>query len=365
MKIAIAHDSLCEFGGAERVLQSLLRLYPDAHVYTAYQDDRFVKNFFPSLSGRNLFVSPIQQLRLAQWGYLFQFLMPICWRTFNFEGYDAVISSSSYLLSNTIRVKKPVHIQYILGPPKNIFDLASPNPTQKVIPYTTYLAKQYENALNQGMCVVSISHHIQQLLNHMFKIHSDIIYPPVTIPRHAPSSHVGSYYLTVCRLDDTKEIEILIFACSKLSVPLKIVGSGTDNQYIHYLHSLAGPTIEFLGFQNDSKIRQLYKHAIAFLFSPRAEDFGIAPVEAMAHGVPVIAYHGGGAKETVIEGQTGAFFYSYTPNALVRAIRRYTPERFNRQTLYNYAKQFNEQRFHKEMGQLVRSLVANKVKNTQ
>jgi glycosyltransferase involved in cell wall biosynthesis len=358
MKIAIAHDSLAEFGGAERVLQSLLRLYPNAHVYTAYQDDRFVKKFFPSLSGRNLSVSPIQLL--SRWGYLFQFLMPTCWKIFNLEGYDAVISSSSYLLSNTIRVKRPVHIQYILGPPKNIFDLAFPNPTQKVIPYTKCLAEQYEKALKGGAHVVTISHHIQQLLQRMFKVPSDIIYPPVTIPLRPPSRHTGLYYLTVCRLDDTKEIEILIFACSQMNVPLKIVGSGTDNQYVHYLRSLAGPTVEFLGFQDDSKVQQLYKHAIAFLFSPRDEDFGIAPIEAMAHGVPVIAYHGGGAKETVVEGKTGTFFYSYTPEALMEAIRRYKPERFNPETLYNYAKQFDEKRFHKEMKQLIDSLIHEK-----
>ena len=355
MKLAIAHDTLTEYGGAERVLQSLLRLYPDAHVFTAYCDYAFIRRMFPSLTPDRLHVSAIQRLKLSRWGYLLQFLAPAFWKAFNFENYDIVISSSSFFLSNTIRVVKPIHIQYILGPPKNIFGLSPKVPTQKYLPYENFLAREYKLALNSGAYVVTDSKHMQQMLRQMFDVVSHVIYPPVIIPKKPVPHRGGSYYLTVSRLDDTKEIETVIHACSDLGVPLKVVGVGSDSQYVHYLCSLAGPTVDFLGFLDDTKIRRLYKNTIAFLFSPRAEDFGIAAVEAMAHGVPVIAYYGGGAKETVIEGITGTFFYEYTPESLKKVIRKFNPDKYDYSLLYGESLKFSEARFYREISRLVES----------
>lgn len=356
-KIAIVHDTLTEFGGAERLLQSLLRLYPDAHVYTAYIDEIFVKKMFPALTSDRLHVSVIQRLRLSRWGYLFQFIMPQIWKGFDLERYDVVISSSSFLLSNTIRVIRPVHIQYILGPPKNIFGLSPQVPTQKVFPYERFLARQYEQALKGPACLITISEHMQQMLKQMFGVSSGIIYPPVGVPNKPMEHNKGLYYLTVTRLDDTKDVEILIHACSQLSVPLKIVGKGSDEQYMRYLCSIAGPTIDFLGFLEDSEIQHLYSNAIAFLFSPHAEDFGIAPVEAMAHGVPIISYYGGGAKETVVAGKTGAFFYNHTPESLIDAILKFSPDTYSSTVLFNESKKFSEKRFHREIRKLVDALM--------
>lgn len=349
MKIAIAHDRLEEFGGAERFLQSLLRLYPDAHVYTAYIDKTFVRILFPTISQDRLHTSFIQRLKLSRWGYLLQPLAPIIWRSFNFENYDAVISSSSYFLANTIRVKKPIHIQYIHSLPKNIFNLSSKTPIQKVIHYERFVGREYKRALMNSSTLVANSKHTQKMLKQMFGVSSVVIYPPVSRPSKPPKHNRGSYYLTVSRLDDTKEIELVIQACNLLRVPLKIVGIGNDPQYVNYLHTIAGPTVEFLGFRSDGEIQRLYIDAIAFLFSPRAEDFGLAPVEAMAHGVPVVAYHGGGAKETVIPGKTGEFFYEYTKEVLMRAIRTFDPSRYSPKVMHATALQYSEERFQKEM----------------
>lgn len=359
MKVALVHDTLTEFGGAERVLQSLLRLYPDAHVYTAYFDKRFVRQRFPSLAPKKIHASVIQKLRLSRWGYLLQFLAPMLWRRFNFEKYNVVISSSSFFLSNTIRVARPIHIQYIHCLPKNIFDLALKVPTQKYIHYERYLATQYESALKKGDCVVANSRYTQHALGVMFSVSSQVIYPPITIPKKPVIHRKGSYYLTVSRLDETKELEIVICACSSLSVPLKIVGTGSDELYVKHLHRMAGPTIEFLGFLEDAEVNRLYRGAKAFLFSPRAEDFGMAPAEAMANGVPVIAYRGGGVVESVKEGMTGAFFHSYTPESLMDAIQKFSPKDYHVSALQKQADKFSERIFHTKIKNIVDGFFKN------
>ncbi|MBI4065116.1 glycosyltransferase [Candidatus Gottesmanbacteria bacterium] len=323
-------------------------------------DKTFVRLMMPMISPKKLYTSFIQRMKLSRWGYLLQPFAPMVWRSFSFESYDVVISNSSFFLANTIRAKRPVHIQYIHSVPKNIFNLSSEIPTQKIFPYEPFIRREYRDSLLSSPYVVTNSKHTQKMLKQMFGVSSVVLYPPVFLPKTPPKHNKGLYYLTVCRLDDTKEIETVIQACNILRAPLKIVGTGNDERYVNHLRIMAGPTVEFLGFRSDSEIDHLYVDAIAFLFSPRAEDFGIAPVEALAHGAPVIAYYGGGAKETVIEGITGTFFQKYTPEALVGAIRRHKPGLFNSRVLYNYAKQFSEKRFHKEMKQLIDSLINDK-----
>ncbi len=356
MKIAIAHDTLTEFGGAERFLQSLLRLYPDAHVYVAYMDRTFVRILFPMISPDLLHTSYIQKMKLSRWGYLFQPFAPIVWRGFNFENYDVVISSSSSYLSNTIRVKKPIHIQYIHTPPKNIFHLSPKTILQKYIPYERFLSDRYKQAINNSPYVVANSKHMQQMLKLMFGVSSRVIYPPVVIPKRLARRNKGAYCLMVCRLDEMKGIEIVIQACNRLRMPLKIVGIGSDEKYVYHLHKIAGSTIEFLGFRSDLEIHNLYENTIAFLFATRAEDFGVSPVEAMAHGVPVIAFYGGGAKETVVEGKTGSFYYEYTLESLAETIRKFSPDSYDPRALYLQATKFSEERFHKQIRLLINSL---------
>ncbi len=228
-------------------------------------------------------------------------------------------------------------------------------PIQRYIPYEGFLAHEYKMALKTEANVITNSKHMQQVLKQMFGVASRVIYPPVKVPSKSVQHRRGSYYITVSRLDNTKEIALLIHACNTLRVPLKIVGIGNDEQYVQYLHTIAGNTVEFLGFRSDTEIQQLYIDAIAFLFSPHNEDFGIAPVEAMAHGVPVIAYYGGGAKETVIEGKTGTFFYNHTPESLVDTIRKFSPGKYNSKVLYSESRKFSEERFHREIKHLVKS----------
>jgi glycosyltransferase involved in cell wall biosynthesis len=150
-----------------------------------------------------------------------------------------------------------------------------------------------------------------------------VIHPPIDIPNSRQSTVVSRqttcYYLTVSRLAPTKHIDLLIEAANKEKFHLKVVGSGNQEKY---LKSIAGPTVEFLGSVNDQELQSLYQNAKAFLYASVNEDFGMVPVEAMAHGTPVVAYASGGVLETVIDGKTGYLYHDLKPEAVIEAVQK-------------------------------------------
>lgn len=349
MRVAIIHDSLVEFGGAERVLSALLELFPDADVYTAYTDKALIKTFFPSLDMSRVFSSWADGTIIAKHGSLFQFFSPVVWRSFNLECYDVVISATSYLAANMVVVRHPVHVQYIQSLPKNLYGLDPAFWLQKLLPYGPFVSHLFRRSVLSTPYIITNSEHTRQVLYEKTGVWSTVIYPPVNIPCLLPKRKKPQYYLCVSRIDSTKGLEIAIEACSRLKLPLKIVGKTNEPEYEQYLRSIAGPTVEFLGFLSDEEIHKLYMSAIAFIFTAKNEDFGIAPIEAMAHGVPIIAYYGGGAKETVVLRKTGEFFYEHNKDALIRAIREFDPSRYSPKVMHAMVLQYSEDRFKKEM----------------
>ncbi len=145
-----------------------------------------------------------------------------------------------------------------------------------------------------------------------------VIYPPVQIPKKAPRHEEGSYYITTSRLARAKHIDLLIQAANELKLNLKIIGTGRDEEH---LKSLAGKTVEFLGSVSDEVMTSMYQGAKAFLFASVDEEFGIAPVEAMGYGLPVIAYRSGGVPEIVEEGKNGYLFDELTAESLIEKIK--------------------------------------------
>ncbi|MBI4065117.1 glycosyltransferase [Candidatus Gottesmanbacteria bacterium] len=359
MKIAIVHDSLVEFGGAERVLLALLELYSDAHVYTGYADKAFVQTFFPDLEWSRVHPSWVNGTIIAKHGSLFQCISPFVWRSFNLEQYDVVISATSYLAANMVVVKKPAHIQYIQSLPKNLFGLDPTFWLQKIVPYSWFVTKLFRRSLLSTPHIITNSEHTRHVLYEKTGVWSTVIYPPVDIPRSLPKRKRLQYYVCVSRIDRAKSLEISIEACTRLKLRLKIVGTTNEPKYEEYLRSIAGPTVEFLGFLSDEETHKLYMSAIAFIFPAKNEDFGIAPIEAMAHGVPVIAYHGGGLKDTVIPGKTGTFFYEHSGDSLVNVLRTFRRESFSASKLYKYAQLFSKQTFKDQINQYIHHIMTS------
>jgi glycosyltransferase involved in cell wall biosynthesis len=205
--------------------------------------------------------------------------------------------------------------------------------------------------------VVANSNYIANRVQKYFRRKSKVIYPPVVVSKQAPEPLNGEYYLTVGRLEKQKRVDLLIHACDKLGRKLLIAGVGKEEAY---LKSIAGPTIEFLGFVRGEDFDGLFRNARAFLFAAD-EDFGIAPVEAQGYGRPVVAYAHGGSIETVRAGNnygafnTGVYFREQTMDSVIDGIRRFEAQEdsFVPKLIQQHARQFDTSMFIQQFSTLV------------
>lgn len=340
MKVAIVHDQLREFGGAERVLMSIKALFPDAPVYTTTFDLKslgehkdVIKNWdvrltwFGKIPLLNRFYSPLR------------FLTPLIWEHLDLKEYDLVISSTGSWMCKGVITKKPtVHISYIHHPPRYLYGYQTAIEWQKYWPIKIYgyivnhFLRMWDFTASQRPdYLIANSIETQKRITKFYRRDSTVIYPPVTIPdasvilSEVPLSGTKSkdlakrnYFITVSRLAKAKNVDLLIKAANKEKFQLKIVGIGRDEAY---LKSLAGPTVTFLGNISDEQLQAELQGARAFLFASVDEEFGIAPVEAMGYGVPVIAFASGGLKETVKEGVNGYLYHELTTESLLQSLK--------------------------------------------
>lgn len=196
---------------------------------------------------------------------------------------------------------------------------------------------------------IAISTEVARRIRKFYRRPSLLLHPPVEVSRFQPASRVEDYYLIVSRLVPYKRIDLAIQAFNRLGRPLVIVGDGRDRPR---LEAMAGPTVTFRGRVSDAELAELYARCRAFIF-PGVEDFGIAPVEAMAAGRPVIAFAAGGALDTVVEGVTGVFFREPTPESLAEAVRRLEELRFDPWGIRRYAERFDRRRFQEKIEEVV------------
>ncbi|OGK15507.1 hypothetical protein A2774_04400 [Candidatus Roizmanbacteria bacterium RIFCSPHIGHO2_01_FULL_39_12c] len=331
MKIALVHDQLQEFGGAERVLVALKKIFPAADVFTSFYNpvtlgvnNRHFKNWKIDTSWADKL--PLMKKLHSP----LRFIIPWVWESFDFTDYDLVISSSgSYMSKGIITRPEALHICYLHHQPRYLYFYQTAIEWQKYLP-----VKIYGHLINHGLrqwdyissqrvdYFIANSEETKRRIRKFYRRDSSVIYPPVNIPKKIATDYRqpnAEYFLTVSRLARAKQIGILIQAANQMKFDLKIVGSGRDQSY---LKSLAGPTVEFLGNLPDEKLPALFQNAKAFLFSAIDEEFGIAAVEAMGYGLPVITYASGGLKETVRHGLNGFLFDELNPSSLITQIKK-------------------------------------------
>ncbi|PIQ72128.1 hypothetical protein COY13_00065 [Candidatus Roizmanbacteria bacterium CG_4_10_14_0_2_um_filter_36_35] len=379
MKVALIHDQLREFGGAERVLVALKKIFPQADVYTTTFDlnslgshKNLVKNWkvnvswFGKIPILNRFYSP------------FRFLTPLIWESFDFSKYDLVISSSGSWMSKGIKTKKPtLHISYVHHPPRYLYGYETAIEWQKY-----WLVRIYAYIVNHFLRIwdfqssqrpdylIANSEETQRRIKKFYRRNSIVIYPPVTIlsghsqgVQKQKGHPKGDHYITVSRLARAKHIDVLIKAANKLKFNLKIVGTGRDEKY---LKSIAGPTVEFLGNLSDQEFKKKFLNAKGFLFASKDEEFGIAPVEAMGYGLPVIAYNSGGVPEYIKNGVNGYLFNQLNENSLVEKINELTRlggEKYleMKKEARKTAERFGEKRFEREIKSFIKKVLPYKV----
>lgn len=351
MRVAIVHDWLNQNGGAERVLEELHRLFPDAPVYTSmYAPDRVPAEY----RGWDIRTSYMQHLPLVKRHHQpFLPLYPSAFAGFDFSGYDVVVSNSSGFCHGITVPPGVAHLNYCLTPPRFLYATDGylqreriTGPAKWVLPPIIQALRRWDVQSVRGVTrFVAISQAVQQRIRTLYGRESDIIYPPVDTAQFAIAPQVGDFYFIAARLVPYKRVDLAVRAFTALGLPLWVAGDGRDRAA---LEALAGPNVRFLGRVSFDRLRELYATCRAFLF-PGEEDFGIAPVEALASGRPVIAYAAGGALDYVEDGVTGTLFHQQTPEALADAVRRTDTAAFAPQVIRERALRYDTAVFARQM----------------
>jgi len=358
MKVALVYDRVNKFGGAERVLLALHKIWPDVPLYTAVYDSKgawWADNFKVVSSFIQNFPGVKRHHEVYPW------LMPFAFESFNFEDFDLVISVTSAEAKGIITGPNTLHLCYCLTPTRYLwtnynyylnhpqYGLLNPIAKLTMKPILARLKKWDQIACHKPDDYIAISKTVAQRIKKYYHCDSEVIYPPVDMEKFyskGPALHVKAgplrYFLVVSRLVPYKRIDIVIDAFNKLGLPLKIIGDGVERDF---LKRKARANIQFLTKQlTDGELLSYYENCSAFVYSSE-EDFGIAVLEAQACGKPVIGYKMGGVAETVIDGETGILFYPQTVKALIKAVKSFKAGNFEAEACRKNAQRFSQKNF--------------------
>ncbi len=326
MRVAIVHDYLNQFGGAERVLEALHELFPEAPVYTILYD----RKALPQYSGWDIRPSFIQAIPFAKQRYtaLAPFF-PSAVRSLRLDGFDIIISNTHAWGKGIEIDKRTCHICYCLTPMRYIWDLYEEyraheyiNPLARyILPFWAKRTRRWDvERAKTVQHYIAISGTVADRIGRYYKRDAAIIYPPCDTDFFTPDGvNESDYYLTVSRLKAYKRIDLIIDTFNRLGLPLKIIGAGPE---LKRLKGRAEKNIEFLGYVSDQDLLRHYRGCRALVFAGH-EDFGLAMAEAQACGKPVVAYGRGGAAEIVVDRETGILFHEQTSTAIAEAVERF------------------------------------------
>lgn len=348
MKVAIATDWLLTFRGGERVLESLLELFPEADIYTLFfsaeQDERIKK----LVKGHKVFPSRLNKYPLIRNNWRkFLFLYPFAVNQFQLEGYDLVISLSHCVMKGLRVPEGAPHLCYIFTPmrylwyPELYFSNGCKRFLWKMISWP--LRKWDFDTSQRGTRFIAISNEVKARVEKIYHQQADMIYPHADTAFFTPGGEKTDEYLCAGHLVPYKKVGLAVEAFNQLGLPLCIAGDGPQ---LDMLKQKAKPNIRFEGAVSDQRLRTLYRQAKAFIF-PGFEDFGITPLEAVSCGTPVIGYGKGGVSETIIS-EVGMLFPEQTVDSLCSAVKKFEADSpdFNSAALHDYvAQNFSHERF--------------------
>ena len=365
MKVALVHDYIKEYGGAERVLRTLADMYPKAPIYTAFK----VKNSTCEKEFRDReiiesWLAPI--LKIWKLYSPLRFLTPLIWRSMGLSKYDLVITSASWYVTRGFKVGPRTKVVcYCHTPPRWLYGYETSVGFTKYWPVKIYSAivghfvrmYDFESAQTVNLWIAN-SKNVQGRIKKFYRKDSKVIYPPVDVEniiRKTNKLEKEEYFLTVSRLVGAKGLENVAKAFKKSKYKLKIVGEAhgfSDTEEI--IRKLGGKNIELLGRVDDNELYELYGKAIGFIALARDEDFGMTVVEAQAAGTPVIVFNGGGFKESVVDGETGLLINGTDEETIVKAIRRFSKIKWDRKKLQSKARRFSKEKFVSKMKKFVK-----------
>ncbi|WP_304132391.1 glycosyltransferase [Ignavibacterium album] len=358
MKTALVHEWLVFYAGGERVFESFTNIWKDADVFALvdFLNDEHRKII---LKGKHAHTTFIQKLPFAEKKFRSYLpLFPLAIESLNFSKYDVIISSSHAVTKGIRKKPNQLHISYCHSPMRYIwdeaetyFEAAKLNHGFKKIIATAilnYLRKWDLKTAKRPDYLLANSHYIAEKIKRIYKRESTVIYPPVDVDKFSCVEQKDDYYFVASRLVPYKKIDLIIEAFAQMpDKRLIVAGTGPE---LNKLKNNFLVNVEFIGYQDESSLRELMQKAKAFVFSAE-EDFGIVVVEAMACGTPVIALNKGGTAETVIDGKTGILFDEQTAEDIKDAVKRFekNEDRFNPKEISEHTKKFSRQIFEEKM----------------
>lgn len=381
-KIALVHDYLREYGGAERVLEELHNLFPEARVYTAFIDQKSLGRHWQRFADWDLTETWLARVPLIKSLYSpLRLLASKAFRDLDLSEYDLVISSSNAYQAKAVRARAGCHYCYCHTPPRSLYGYTTLGAwrsrwlTRLVGEMINHLMRviDFNNAQKVDVFIAN-SEETARRIAKFYRRESQVIYPPIKVPKTPPAKSQRDYFLYVNRLALAKHPELAVAACLELGLPLKVVGTGPMQSQLEELvanfsrgfsktpsknqsNSKQRPAhqIEFLGSVSDEELAELYRGARALLYPVEDEDLGMVPLEAMGYGVPVLAHASGGPLETVLDGQTGLFFGDLSQAGLVGCLSDFLKKEsgFDHRAIHSHARKFEDSVFRKKILKLV------------
>lgn len=370
LKVALVHDFLDNYGGAERVLEIIGEIFPQAPIYTLLYDKNKLQDKFKNRKIHTSFLQKFPKFLKKRKRYLLPF-MPTAPEVFDLREFDLVISSSGAWSKGIVTRLNTKHVCYMHSPMRFVWDYNEryAKEIKKKMGvfrrmFLSYLRLWDFEAAQRPDILVANSLYTKERIAKYYRRDCEVIYPATPVLKYEniraikhennevlKQAGVGGYFLVVSRLAAYKKVDLVVEVFNKIGLPLIVIGEG---EQLGKLKKIAKDNIKILGWQDDATIEAYYKSARAFVF-PAIDDFGLTIVEAMHYGVPVIVLRKGGAKEIVREGVTGEFFDSQTIEVLADGIRRFIEKenQYNKDVIKGEAQKFSKERFKSELIQLI------------
>jgi glycosyltransferase involved in cell wall biosynthesis len=377
LKVALVHDFLDQYGGAERVLEVLCEMFPQAPIFTLLYDPERMRGKFANKEIQTSFLQKFPKFLRKRKKWLLPFL-PTAPETFNLRDFDLIISSSGAWSKGIVTRLDTVHISYLHSPMRFAWDASEiylkEREGNEKIGFLARILLNYiriwdKAAADRPDYLLANSLYTQKRIQKYYGRESTVIYPPVIMKHEAYNTkqenskpettnyklQTTNYFLVVSRLSAYKKIDKIIEAFNKLELPLVIVGEGEEAKN---LQAIANKNITFLGFQPEAELQKIYAKARAFVFAAE-EDFGMAAAEAMQQGIPVLTLRKGGAQETVLEGKTGEFFEAVSPEVIADTIRKFTEKekQYDKEIIQQRAAEFSREKFIEKL----KAYIADKI----
>ncbi len=341
-------------------MEKLHELFPDAPIFTSIYDPPTMPPEYRKWDIRTSFMQRLPGVMRHHQAYLPFY--PLAFESFDLTGYDVVLSNSSAWSKGVITSPATLHLCYCLTPMRWVWNYREyvqrerfGRPIRLALPVVMNWLRLWDRVTADGVDqFATISRTVAARVAKYYRRESTVIYPPVNTTSFQPADSHDDYFLVVSRLIPYKRIDIVVEAFNKLGLPLVIVGDGRDRKA---LQAKARPNIRFLGMIPDAEVKRYYSRCRAFVF-PGEEDFGITPVEAQAAGRPVIAYAGGGALDTVIDGVTGRLFRPQTAEGLAEVVASFDDKDFDPSAIRRNAERFDTSSFQYLLSQFVERHVA-------